>query len=47
MKFLVTDDSRMGRKMLIRALNKVIQDGDEILQAENGEIAVIKREINL
>ncbi len=40
MKYLVVDDSRMARKMLIRVLNKHIDEKDEVLQAENGAQAV-------
>lgn len=40
MKFLVTDDSKMARKMVIRELKKFISEDSEILQASNGQEAV-------
>lgn len=39
MKFLVTDDSKLARLSLIKSLTVHIPDA-EILQAENGEVAV-------
>lgn len=40
MKYLVTDDSRMARKMTIKSLQDLISDEDEIIQASNGEEAI-------
>lgn len=40
MKYLITDDSKMGRKMILRALEKFLKEDDEIFQAENGAQAV-------
>ena len=40
MKYLITDDSKMGRKMITKVLNKYLKDGDEVLQATNGAEAV-------
>jgi CheY-like chemotaxis protein len=40
MKYLVTDDSRMARKMTIKSLQDLIFEEDEIIQATNGEEAV-------
>lgn len=40
MKILVTDDSRMARKMTIKSLSDLISESDEIVQAANGEEAV-------
>jgi len=40
MKYLIVDDSKMARKMTIKSLKGLINDDDEILQAENGEEAV-------
>ncbi len=41
MKYLVTDDSRMARKMIIKAMQEIINDEDEIIQATNGKEAVL------
>jgi len=37
MKILVTDDSKMARKMLIKTLDEFIQEDHEIFQAANGQ----------
>ncbi len=40
MKYLVVDDSKMARKMSTKVVMSLISDNDEVLQAENGQIAV-------
>ena len=40
MKILVTDDSKMARKMVIKTLKDVIKEEVEIHQAENGQEAL-------
>lgn len=40
MKILVTDDSKMARKMVIRTLNETIQGNLEIFEAQNGQEAL-------
>lgn len=40
MKFLVTDDSKMARRMMIKSLMEVIGENHEILEASNGQEAV-------
>mgnify|MGYP002636040040 CR=1 FL=1 len=40
MKILVTDDSKMARKMIIKSILDVIGESDEIIQATNGEEAI-------
>lgn len=40
MKYLVTDDSKMARKMLIKSLKELVNDNVEILEATNGQEAV-------
>ncbi len=40
MKYLVTDDSRMGRKMMIKSLKDLIKEEDEIIEASNGLEAI-------
>jgi len=40
MKYLVTDDSKMARRMVIKLLKELIKDGDEILEASNGQEAI-------
>ncbi|RXK06605.1 response regulator [Halarcobacter bivalviorum] len=40
MKYLVVDDSKMARKMTIKSLQSLINEDDEIIQAENGQEAV-------
>ena len=40
MKYLVTDDSRMARKMMIKSIIEIIGDTDEIIEATNGEEAL-------
>jgi CheY-like chemotaxis protein len=41
MKFLVVDDSKIARRMLIKVLTPLINESeDEVLIAENGKIAV-------
>ena len=46
MKILVTDDSKMARRMLIKTLKEFITQDDEILQAANGEecVAIYKEQ---
>ena len=36
MKILVTDDSKMARKMVIKTLKDVIGENAEIIEAQNG-----------
>jgi CheY-like chemotaxis protein len=36
MKILVTDDSKMARKMVIKTLTDLLQDSIEIHEAQNG-----------
>lgn len=40
MKYLVVDDSRIARKMIIKSLNNLINEEDEVIQAGNGQEAV-------
>lgn len=40
MKILLTDDSRMARKMLIKTLSEVLGENFEITESQNGEEAV-------
>lgn len=40
MKYLVVDDSKMARKMLIKNLTDVVSSDVEIIQASNGQEAV-------
>ena len=40
MKYLVTDDSKMARKMMIKSLKSLIKDVDEVIEASNGQEAV-------
>lgn len=40
MKILLTDDSRMARKMLIKTLSEVLGENFEITETQNGEEAV-------
>ncbi|AXX89703.1 response regulator [Arcobacter suis] len=40
MKILVTDDSKMARKMVIKTLKDVIKEEVEIHEAENGQEAL-------
>ena len=40
MKILVTDDSKMARKMIVKSIIDTIGDNNEIIQATNGEEAV-------
>jgi len=40
MKYLITDDSRMARKMMIKSIIEIIGDTDEIIEATNGEEAL-------
>lgn len=42
MKFLVCDDSKMARKMLIKSLKNVAEDDLEIFEAVNGLDAIEK-----
>jgi len=46
MKILVTDDSKMARKMLIKTLDEFIKEDHEIFQATNGEecLSIYKKE---
>jgi two-component system, chemotaxis family, chemotaxis protein CheY len=40
MKILVTDDSKMARKMVIKTLNETIEGNLEIFEAQNGQEAL-------
>lgn len=40
MTYLITDDSRMGRKMMIKSLRELIKVEDEIIEATNGLEAI-------
>lgn len=40
MKYLITDDSKMARKMVNKVLSEFISTDDEVLLAANGEEAV-------
>lgn len=40
MKILVTDDSKMARKMVIKTLTENIEDNLEIFEAQNGQEAL-------
>ena len=40
MKILVTDDSKMARKMVIKTLTENIEGGLEIFEAQNGQEAL-------
>lgn len=40
MKYLITDDSILARKMVLKVLNKFLDESDEIFQAKNGKEAV-------
>ncbi|WP_417332384.1 response regulator [Halarcobacter sp.] len=40
MKYLVVDDSKMARRMTIKSLKSLINEDDEVIQAENGQEAV-------
>jgi CheY-like chemotaxis protein len=40
MKILVTDDSKMARKMVIKTLNDNVSDNLEIFEAQNGQEAL-------
>jgi len=40
MKILVTDDSKMARKMVIKTLNETINEDLEIFEAQNGQEAL-------
>ena len=40
MKILVTDDSKMARKMVIKTLTEILQDNVEIYEAQNGQEAL-------
>ena len=42
MKILVTDDSKMARKMVIKTLTEILQDSVEIHEAQNGQEALDK-----
>jgi len=44
MKILVVDDSRLARSAIIKTLKEEIGEDNEIIEAENGEIAVEKYE---
>ena len=47
MKILVTDDSRMARKMVIKTLNENITEDLEIFEAQNGQEALdLYKELN-
>lgn len=40
MKYLVTDDSKIARKMMIKSLKSLITSDEEVLEATNGQEAV-------
>lgn len=40
MKYLVVDDSKMARRMTIKSLKSLINEEDEVIQAENGQEAL-------
>jgi len=40
MKILITDDSKMARKMIVKSIKYTIGETDEIIEATNGEEAV-------
>ena len=40
MKVLVTDDSKMARKMVIKTLTEILGDNVEIYEAQNGQEAL-------
>ncbi|RXK01692.1 response regulator [Arcobacter sp. CECT 8989] len=40
MKYLVVDDSKMARRMTIKSLKSLINEEDEVIQAENGQEAI-------
>lgn len=40
MKYLVTDDSILARKMILKVLNKFVDGSDEIFQAKDGKEAL-------
>jgi len=44
MKILVVDDSRLARSAIIKTLKEEIGEDNEIIEAENGKIAVEKYE---
>ena len=47
MKILVTDDSKMARKMVIKTLNENIEENLEIFEAQNGQEALdLYKQIN-
>lgn len=40
MKYLVTDDSKMARRMMIKALRSLINEDDVIIECTNGQEAL-------
>ena len=40
MKILITDDSKIARKMVIKTLNENIEENLEIFEAQNGQEAL-------
>jgi len=46
MRVLVVDDSRLARSAIIKTLKKEFGEDNEIIEAENGQIAVEKYEEN-
>lgn len=40
MKYLITDDSLLARKMVLKVLKKFINESDEVFQAKNGAEAI-------
>lgn len=40
MKILITDDSRMGRKMMKKSVQEIIGEEYELLEASNGQEAI-------
>ena len=41
MKILVTDDSKMARKMVIKTLTEILEENVEIYEAQNGQEAIV------
>lgn len=40
MKILITDDSKIARKMMIKSIQNIITNGIELLEASNGKEAI-------
>lgn len=41
MKYLVVDDSKMARRMIIKSLKSLINEDDELIQAQDGQEALL------